>query len=292
MEPHSRGCRGPSGGRFLARGKRSRTGGLEIRLYRRARALAPGPSVRRSPGRGRAGGRRSTGRARGAPVALEARRNSVHRCTSSTSSIGVGRAGQGREGAQEAAVGLVLPRHRALPAPASAAQRVEPAVVAGAGVGVRRRRRGGRPGRPRRARPRPARTPGGRRRPARVRSPLARASAAGSSGRCVGGMPSRSELTGCLQGRSGWCRSGAGLVVESREHAARGAPHTACSLTLDRSGSGGCQPGQPWWVPAERRFWQASTTRAAMPASASLPHARGSYCFLLPTSPSIFSTPV
>ncbi len=29
-------------------------------------------------------------------------------------------------------------------------------------------------------------------------------------------------------------------------------------------------------VPAERRFWQASTTRAAMPASAALPQARGS----------------
>ena len=31
--------------------------------------------------------------------------------------------------------------------------------------------------------------------------------------------------------------------------------------------------------------------RAAIDASASLPHARGSYCFLLPTSPSILSTP-
>ena len=45
------------------------------------------------------------------------------------------------------------------------------------------------------------------------------------------------------------------------------------------------------WVPAERRYSQASTTRLAMPASAALPQARGSYCFLLPTSPSIFSTP-
>ena len=45
------------------------------------------------------------------------------------------------------------------------------------------------------------------------------------------------------------------------------------------------------WVPALRRFWQASTTRAAMLASASLPQARGSYFFLLPTSPSIFRTP-
>ena len=35
----------------------------------------------------------------------------------------------------------------------------------------------------------------------------------------------------------------------------------------------------------------ASTMRAAMLFSASLPYARGSYCFLLPTSPSILSTP-
>jgi hypothetical protein len=44
-------------------------------------------------------------------------------------------------------------------------------------------------------------------------------------------------------------------------------------------------------VPAERRSSQASTTRLLMPASASFPQARGSYAFLLPTSPSTFSTP-
>ncbi len=44
-------------------------------------------------------------------------------------------------------------------------------------------------------------------------------------------------------------------------------------------------------VPAERRSSQASTTRFAMPASATFPHARGSYAFLLPTSPSTLSTP-
>ena len=44
-------------------------------------------------------------------------------------------------------------------------------------------------------------------------------------------------------------------------------------------------------VPAERRSSQASTTRFAMPASATFPQARGSYAFLLPTSPSTLSTP-
>ena len=44
-------------------------------------------------------------------------------------------------------------------------------------------------------------------------------------------------------------------------------------------------------VPADRRSSQASITRLAMPPSATFPHARGSYAFLLPTSPSTFNTP-
>ena len=136
MEQHSRGCRGPSGGRFLARGKRSCPGGLEIRLSQEGPGVvAPGPSVCR----GRAAGASSPQRPspRGPRWRSTPRRNSVHRCTSSTSSIASAARASARERAQEAAVGLVLPRHRALAAPARATQRVEAAVVAGAGVRVR-----------------------------------------------------------------------------------------------------------------------------------------------------------
>src|SRR3712207_8877133 len=44
--------------------------------------------------------------------------------------------GQRGEAAEEATVGLVRPRHRAVALPAVATQRVQAAVVAGAGVGV------------------------------------------------------------------------------------------------------------------------------------------------------------
>ncbi len=285
MEQHSRGCRGPSGGRFLARGKRS--------CSRWARDTA----VRGRPGRCRARAFRLSGRSgralvvaqrpsSRAPVALDARRNSVHRCTSSFSSICAGRAGQGRERAQEAAVGLVLPRDRPLAAPAGPAQRVEPAVVAGAGVGVRRdvavvgqgvlgEHRPGQAGR----------RVGGRH--VLGAQPVRQRVGGGVLGQVGRGDAEQVGAHGGPPGRSGMVQD---CCLESREHAVRGRPRTACSL-LSTAGVGGVRQGQPWWVPAERRFWQASTTRAAMPASASLPQARGSYCFLLPTSPSIFSTP-
>ena len=60
--------------------------------------------------------------------------------------------------------------------------------------------------------------------------------------------------------------------------------------TAERVG-GERQPRQRIFWPALLRSWQPWTTRCAMPASAVLPYARGSYIFLLPTSPSIFSTP-
>src|ERR1700743_3920264 len=49
---------------------------------------------------------------------------------------GVGRLGQHGQGAQEALVGLVLPRHRAVAAPAGPAELVQAAVVTGPRVGV------------------------------------------------------------------------------------------------------------------------------------------------------------
>src|ERR1700759_3133262 len=49
---------------------------------------------------------------------------------------GVGRLGQHGQRAQEALVGLVLPRDRAVAAPAGPAELVQATVVAGAGVGV------------------------------------------------------------------------------------------------------------------------------------------------------------
>src|SRR5262249_42325248 len=47
----------------------------------------------------------------------------------------------------------------------------------------------------------------------------------------------------------------------------------------------------PIEVPDDRRSSQACTTRFAIPSSAVLPQDRGSYAFLLPTSPSTLSTP-
>ena len=263
-------------GRRLPRGQRS-VRSARARLAASGRAL-PGP-IRVVATRGC--GSEASSRA---PVALEARRNSAQRCRSSSSPI----APAARESAASARRNPRLGScsHGTGPARASrsgAARRGR----GGSRCGRRRtpRRRGRRPGRPRRARPTPARTPGGPRRPRRGprRRPAARA--AGSSGRWVGGMPSRSELTGGLSGR------GVEVLVERREHAVRGERSQRRVLHSRRSWFGEPPTGSAPWVPAERRFSQASTTRAAMPASASLPQARGSYCFLLPTSPSIFSTP-
>ena len=99
--------------------------------------------------------------------------------------------GEDGETAQEASVRLVLPRDRTLALPAAAAQQVEAAVVADAGVrvdgdvvGARVALRPARPGRP----TRPARPGGGVRR-RRVRRRRRARRAAGSSGRWVGGGP-------------------------------------------------------------------------------------------------------
>ena len=139
------------------------------------------------------------------------------------------------------------PRDRALAAPARPPQRVQAAVVAGAGVGVRLdvaavvegllgQRRPGQRGRRDRRRPRV----------------LRRHTAASSGGRGrvdgeqrVSGMPSRSAVRGLVR-------------VGARRSAGSRRPRRCA---------------------------------AAMAASAALPQARGSYSFLLPTSPSTLRTP-
>ena len=68
-------------------------------------------------------------------------------------------------------------------------------------------------------------------------------------------------------------------------------PHRGPGGSRVRPLGGSQRRVQRIWVPSEPRRWQASTTRAAMLASADLPHVRGSYCFFTPTSPSILRTP-
>ncbi|MPM22422.1 hypothetical protein SDC9_68877 [bioreactor metagenome] len=76
----------------------------------------------------------------------------------------------------------------------------------------------------------------------------------------------------------------------TQRNAERG-PRTVSGIPVQVAALGSAEGAGHLWVPTALRFWQASTMRAAMPASAALPQVRGSYCFLLPTSPSIFSTP-
>ena len=94
--------------------------------------------------------------------------------------------------------------------------------------------------------------------------------------------------------RDGWRSGGqAARRPESRrgnKHNEAARPHRGPGGSRFRP-LGDSQRFQRIWVPSEPRRWQASTTRAAMPASADLPHVRGSYCFFTPTSPSILRTP-
>ncbi|GHE45897.1 hypothetical protein GCM10017771_66520 [Streptomyces capitiformicae] len=73
-------------------------------------------------------------------------------------------------------------------------------------------------------------------------------------------------------------------IVVSRTHLPRGEASRMSGMVQVYSEPGARAPGSlsPYdaayliFVPADRRFPQASTTRAAIDASASLPHVRGS----------------
>ena len=97
--------------------------------------------------------------------------------------------GEQREAAQEAAVGLVLPRHRAVALPAVAAQQVEAAVVADPGVGVDGHVVGARSRACSASAAQAAGDAGWRRTTSPGASPAARSASAGSAGRWVGGGP-------------------------------------------------------------------------------------------------------
>ena len=147
------------------------------RLHRLRRADPLRPALRGDPGRlaedRRRGGRRAvtdrrparrrTGREAGSVLASasaaagsQSRRNWAQRAASSASPIASAARDEHVEAAQEAPVRLVRPRHRAVALPAVAAQLVQAAVVAGAGVRVRRDGLARRPARAPRAPPRRA----------------------------------------------------------------------------------------------------------------------------------------
>ena len=181
--------------------------------------------------------------------------------------------GEGGQGAQEALVGLVRPRDRPLAAPAGAAQRVQPAVVADPRVGVALDRAAGLerllgedgPGQARRRVRR-----GDLRRVGAGRERLARRRVVGE----VGGRDAEEVVVGahgCIIAHPGRRRATARAVRGGRRGRG-GRAGQAVRVVRMRAG----QRGHLMRVPAERRFWQASTTRADRPASADLPQARGS----------------
>ena len=116
-------------------------------------------------------------------------------------------------------------------------------------------------------------------------------------GRRAGGTPPTGTHSGPAQHgrprggrRSVMATSNAGHQAGQRTTQSRPAPQGPGGSRVRPLG-GHQRRVQRIWVPVAPRRWQASTTRAAMPASADLPHVRGSYCFFTPTSPSILRTP-
>ncbi len=85
--------------------------------------------------------------------------------------------------------------------------------------------------------------------------------------------------------------AGTNTQPQTHRHNEAARPHRGPGGSRVRPLGGHQRRVQRIWVPVAPRRSQASTTRAAMPASADLPHVRGSYCFFTPTSPSILRTP-
>ena len=198
-----------------------------------------------------------------AAVALLSRRNCSQRSASSSSPIAAAETPSMCSAAQEAAVRLVLPRDRAVSVPARAAQLIQAAMVTRPRVRV-----------------------GGDR--------VALAERAGRQRRP--GRRVRREPRRDLLGRLARPQRGVGLLVGGQVGGRRPAQQVLtfhpCPLAQSRSSVSWLSlVAQLSWWPADSRSSQAWVTRAAMPASPALPQLRGSYTFLLPTSPSIFSTP-
>src|SRR4051812_3100395 len=150
----------------------------------------------------------------------------------------LGRLRQRGDAPQETAVGLVRPRHGAEALPAVAAQRVQPSVVAGAGVGIGLDRGGQAPlG--------PVQRLLGQRRPRRAH---------------------RRVVRGDLGGRVSGGEFGFGLRMGGEQGGRR--------LTEQVARRTHPQPACDW--PADSRSSHASTTRSAMPVSAAFRYVRGS----------------
>src|SRR3569833_360109 len=245
------------------------TGALAIRAYP--------PDGHQENGRSRSGGENLNGRRAAVPQERPA-------------AVGLllvadrgGRAGERVQRTQEAAVGLVLPRDRAVALPSGAAQLVEPAVVAGTGVGVGLEDIAG----PERA--------VGEFRPCRG---VARESGCHRE-RVNAGLESLAGLRVVRQLGRGWPSEEVlllhVLILPNRRPISYSTDRTNWSEPIRwaaRSAPAHRRTGrQTSFLPEDRRFSHACARRAAMPASADLPRARGAGGGGGPAAPAAGGTP-